>query len=99
MLIWCCSTSRGKRQLKDKVETMLKYSLGHLLQSISVKSTDQFSHLVNGYWFFRCLEKLFWEERNKNKKGISRGVTTSYKDKENSYLSLQNAIRCMFVDS
>ena len=33
---------------------------------------------INGYLFFRCLEKVFEEERNENKKGKSRGVTTNY---------------------
>ena len=28
-------------------------------------------------WFFRCLEKVFEEERNKNKEGNSRDVITS----------------------
>ena len=33
------------------------------------------SHLL--FLFFRCREKGFEEERNKNKDGNSRGVTTS----------------------
>ena len=33
------------------------------------------SHLC--YLFIRCLEKVFEEERKKNKEGNSRGVTTS----------------------
>ena len=48
----------------------------HLLQSISVKLIYQFLYLIYGYLFFRCLGKVF-EERNKNKEGNSRGVTTS----------------------
>ena len=39
----------------------------------------QFLFLINGYLFFRCLEKVFEEERNVNKKEISRGITTSYR--------------------
>ena len=34
-------------------------------------------YLINAYLFFRCLEKTFEEERNQNKKGNSRGVTTT----------------------
>ena len=34
-------------------------------------------YLINDYLFFRCLEKVLEEERNKNKKENSRGVTTS----------------------
>ena len=33
---------------------------------------------VDGYLFFRRLGKVFEEERNENKKGKSRGVTTNY---------------------
>ena len=29
----------------------------------------RFLCLINGYLFFRCLEKVFEEERNENKKG------------------------------
>ena len=49
----------------------------YLLKCISVKLLYQFLYLVYGYLFFRCLEKVFKEERNKNKEEISRGVTTS----------------------
>ena len=52
-------------------------SQNYLLQSISVKLIYQFLYLINGYLFFRCLEKVFEEERNENKKGNSRGVTTT----------------------
>ena len=52
-------------------------SQNYLLQSISVKLIYQSLYLTNGYLFFRCLEKLFEEERNKNKEGNNRGVTTS----------------------
>ena len=41
-----------------------------LQQSSSVKLIYQFLYLINGYLFFRCLEKVFEEERNKNKKEI-----------------------------
>ena len=44
-------------------------------QIISVKLIDQFLYLINGYLFFRYLEKVFEEERSENKKGNSRGVT------------------------
>ena len=37
---------------------------------------------MNGYLFFRCLEKVFEEERNENKKGKSQGVTTNYRRQE-----------------
>ena len=42
-----------------------------------MKLIYQFLYLINGYLFFRCLEKVFEEERNENKKGNSRGVTTT----------------------
>ena len=35
-----------------------------------MKLIYQFLYLINGYLFFRCLEKVFEEERNENKKGI-----------------------------
>ena len=34
-------------------------------------------YLINNYLFFRCLEKVFKEGRKENKKGNSRGVTTT----------------------
>ena len=37
---------------------------------------------MNGYLFFRWLEKVFEEERNENKKVKSRGVTTNYRRQE-----------------
>ena len=37
----------------------------------------QFLYLSYGYLFFRCLEKVFEEERSKNKEGNSLGVTRS----------------------
>ena len=33
---------------------------------------------INGYLFFRCLEKVLEEEINENKIGKIRGVTTNY---------------------
>ena len=33
--------------------------------------------IINGYLFFRCLKKVFEEEKNENKKENSRGLTTS----------------------
>ena len=33
---------------------------------------------VNCYWFFRCLEKVFEQERNESKEGKSPGVTANY---------------------
>ena len=45
------------------------------LQSISVKLIYQFLSLSYCFLFFRCLQKVFEEERNKNKDGNSRGVT------------------------
>ena len=33
---------------------------------------------INGYLFFRRLEKVLEEETNENKEGKSRGVTTNY---------------------
>ena len=60
--------SQKKRKEKKK---------NYLLKCISVKLLYQFLYLVYGYLFFRCLEKVFKEERNKNKEEISRGVTTS----------------------
>ena len=52
-------------------------SQNYLLQSISVKLIYQFLYLIYGFLFFRCLEKVFEEERNKNKDGNSRGVAIS----------------------
>ena len=49
-----------------------------LLQSISVKLIYQFLYLIYCFLFFRCLEKVFEEERNTNKDGNSRSVTTSF---------------------
>ena len=37
----------------------------------------QFLYFIYGYLFFKCLEKVLEEERSKNKKRNSRGVTTS----------------------
>ena len=37
----------------------------------------QFLHLIYGYLFFSCLEKVYEEERSKNKEENSRGVATS----------------------
>ena len=37
----------------------------------------QFLYLIYGYLFFRCLEKVFEEERSTNKEENSRGVATS----------------------
>ena len=48
-----------------------------MLQNISVKLIDQFLYLIYGYLFFRCLEKFFEEERDKNRDGKSPGVSTS----------------------
>ena len=52
-------------------------SNNYLQQSISVKLIYQFLYLINGYLLFRCLETVFEEERNENKKGNSQGVTTT----------------------
>ena len=61
------------------------------LQSISVKLIYQFLYLSNFYLFYRCLEKVFKEERNQNKKGNSRGVTTNMiRWKENRKVKDQN---------
>ena len=45
-----------------------------LLELVAAEYLRQFLYLVNGYLFFRCLEKIFEEERNENKKGHSRSV-------------------------
>ena len=37
----------------------------------------KFLYLIDGYLFFRSLEKVFEEERSKNKEENSRGVATS----------------------
>ena len=52
-------------------------SQNYLLQSISVKLLYHFLYLIYCFLFFRCRRKGFEEERNKNKDGNSRGVTTS----------------------
>ena len=43
-------------------------------QSISVKLIYQFLYLINGYLFFRCLEKVFEEEKNENKVVIVKEI-------------------------
>ena len=51
-----------------------------LLQTISVKLISvicQFLCLINGYLFFRCLEKVIEEDRSRNKERNSRGVATT----------------------
>ena len=48
-----------------------------LLESNSVIPISQFFYFIYGYLFFRCLEKVFEEERIRNKEGNSRGITTS----------------------
>ena len=52
-------------------------SQNYLLQSISMKLIYQFLYLIYCFLFFKCLEKDFEEERNKNKNENSRGVTTN----------------------
>ena len=52
-------------------------SHNYLQQSISLKLIDQFLYLINGYLFFRCLEKVFEEETNQNEKQNRRSVTTT----------------------
>ena len=49
----------------------------HFLKNISMKLIYQFLYPNNGYLFFRCLERVFEEERNKSKEGNSCSVTTS----------------------
>ena len=49
----------------------------HVLPRTSVKLIYQFLYLINSYLLFRCLEKVFKEDRNKNKKGNIWGVTGS----------------------
>ena len=54
----------------------------HLAINVSglVEPTEliyQFLYLIYCFLFFRCREKGFEEERNKNKDGNSRAVTTS----------------------
>ena len=39
-----------------------------------MKLIYQFLFVINGYLFFKCLEKFFEEERDENKKGNSQGV-------------------------
>ena len=51
--------------------------LNYLLQSISVKWIGQFLFLIYVSLFFRCLEKVFREKRNKNEEVNSRGFTRS----------------------
>ena len=55
-------------------------SQNYLLQSISVKLMYQFLYLINIYLFFRCLEKVFEDERRENKKEIIEVLQqTSYR--------------------
>ena len=46
-------------------------SQNYFLQNISMKLIYQFLYPNNGYLFFRCLERVFEEERNENKEGNS----------------------------
>ena len=56
-----------------------------------MKLIYQFLYPYNGYLFFRCLENVFEEERNVNKKEISRGITTSSRpEKEDRKVKDQN---------
>ena len=48
-----------------------------MLQSFSIKPIYQVLHLIYGYLFFRSVETVFEEEKNKNKEGNRRGITTS----------------------
>ena len=43
-----------------------------------MKLIYQFLCLICGYLFFRCFDKVFEEQRNVNKEGNSRAVTTSH---------------------
>ena len=43
-----------------------------MLQSFSVKPIYQVLHLIYGYLFFRSVETVFEEEKNKNKEGNRR---------------------------
>ena len=42
-----------------------------------MKLVYQYLRLIYGFLFFKCLEKVFEEEGNKNEEGNSRGATTS----------------------
>ena len=56
-----------------------------------MKLIYQFLYLINGYLFFRSLEKVFKEERNENEKRNSRGATSTYlPKKEDRKLKDQN---------
>ena len=56
-----------------------------------MKLIYQFFYPYSGYLFFRCLENVFEEERNVNKKEISRGITTSSRpEKEDRKVKDQN---------
>ena len=56
-----------------------------------MKLIYHFFYLINGYLFFRCLEKVFKKERNENIKGNSGGVTTSQlRSKEDGKLRDRN---------
>ena len=57
-------------------------SSNYLLQSICLKLMYQFLFLINGYLFFRCLEKVFEEERNGNRKWKSRDISKTWWPKE-----------------
>ena len=48
-----------------------------LLESNSAILIYQFFYFIYGYLFFRCLEKVFEEERIRNKEENSQGITTS----------------------
>ena len=69
----------------------------HLSPICLLELIYQFLFLIYGYLFFRYLEKFSKHERNENKEGNSRGVTTSYlpqkedrkvKDHDYSFLAL-----------
>ena len=43
-----------------------------------MKLINFYISFINSYLFFRCLEKVFEKEKNENKKGKIRAVTTNY---------------------
>ena len=64
---------------KFKLQLTSTYLL-ELLAAEYFRETNQlyqFLYLINGYLLFRCLEKVFEEERNENNKGNSRRVATT----------------------
>ena len=60
---------------KNLSYSYLRLALDFLLQNtFDIKNWYQFLSLVDVYPLLSCIEKVFKEERNGNRKGYSRGI-------------------------